>query len=182
MDSIVDKMVDRLHHKNIILYPTDTIWWIWWDATDEWLIERVIRIKQRDSDKKWLVVLMHPSFIEHYVECDLDQLLEKYMQLVTPTTFLFDAHRGLPTTISTNTALAVRIPFMCSYLMKVLEWFWKPIISTSANISHHPYPTSFGEISKEIFQWVDYVLPDDTHTGTWEPSSILSYADSTQWR
>ncbi len=43
---------------------------------------------------------------------------------------------------------------------KLIYKFRKPLVSTSANISGEPAPSRFSEISKEIIEGVDYVVPE----------------------
>jgi L-threonylcarbamoyladenylate synthase len=43
---------------------------------------------------------------------------------------------------------------------KLIYKLRRPLVSTSANISGEPAPSRFGEISKEILEGVDYVVPE----------------------
>ncbi len=51
----------------IILYPTDTIWGIGCDATDEAAVERIYRLKKREDSKSMLILLDHEGRLERYV-------------------------------------------------------------------------------------------------------------------
>ena len=45
----IKNAVDVLRRGGVILYPTDTIWGIGCDATNEEAVRRVYNIKQRDD-------------------------------------------------------------------------------------------------------------------------------------
>ena len=52
----IEKAVAVLKAGGVILYPTDTIWGIGCDATNEAAVEKVFALKQR-SDSKSLIIL-----------------------------------------------------------------------------------------------------------------------------
>ena len=43
----------------LILYPTDTIWGIGCDATDEEAVRKVYELKKRADNKAMLVLILH---------------------------------------------------------------------------------------------------------------------------
>ena len=72
MDStpILQEAVEILRKGGVILYPTDTVWGIGCDATNEQAVARVFEIKRR-SEAKSLVLLA----------CDLD-MVAKYIKQI----------------------------------------------------------------------------------------------------
>ena len=56
MKEEIERAVEVLHRGGIILYPTDTVWGIGCDATDETAVERVYQLK-RSCNKKGMIVL-----------------------------------------------------------------------------------------------------------------------------
>ena len=57
---------DILRAGGIILYPTDTIWGIGCDATNEDAVRRIYALKRRDDSKSMLVLLDDPGKIASY--------------------------------------------------------------------------------------------------------------------
>ena len=58
----------------------------------------------------------------------------------------------------------------------LIETYGKPLVSTSANISSAPSPTTFGTISFEVINQVDYALPASTEKDmSGMPSVIAKY-------
>ena len=51
MEQEIQKCVELLNEGKVILYPTDTIWGIGCDATNEEAINRIYEIKQRQASK-----------------------------------------------------------------------------------------------------------------------------------
>ena len=52
----------------LILYPTDTIWGIGCDATNEEAVRKVYDLKKRADNKAMLVLMDNPAKLETYVE------------------------------------------------------------------------------------------------------------------
>lgn len=63
MKEQIDAAIKVLKEGGVILYPTDTIWGLGCDATNEAAVEKVFKIKQR-ADSKSLITLV----------CDLDMV------------------------------------------------------------------------------------------------------------
>ena len=158
----------------IILYPTDTIWGIGCDATNEDAVKRVYEIKKRIDSKALIVLVDKPVKVEFYVRevpeiaWDLIDVADK------PLTIVYPNARNLATTVlADDGSVGIRIT-QETFSRKLCERFRKAIVSTSANISGQPAPTNFNEISDEIKQAVDYVVTyrqDDPYQPS--PSSVI---------
>ncbi len=167
----------------VILYPTDTVWGIGCDATNEKAGQRIFQIKQRAEAKAMLVLLDAPGKLQGYVEevpemawdlidCALanpeDEVQQKPMTIIYP-----NARNLAPSLIAEDGSVGIRITQ--EVFSKILcERLKRPLVSTSANISGTPAPAIFAEISEEIRNAVDYVVrfrQDDTRKA--QPSSII---------
>ncbi len=154
----MDFIIPVLNSGGIILYPTDTIWGIGCDATNEEAIEKIFKLKNRSKDKPLVLLADSLEMVKKYVRevhPRLDTLLGHHKR---PLTVVYDEARNLPANlVAANGSIAIRIvsdPF-CKRLISHLG---RPITSTSANISGQPFPGNFGEISSEIIQNVDFVV------------------------
>ncbi len=165
---------DILKLDGVILYPTDTIWGIGCDATNQTAIEKLFKIKHRDEKKSFVLLMTDVKQLANYIANpppDLESILEKFTE---PTTVIYEQAINLPDCVlGEDGSVAVRIthdPF-CRSMIKRLR---KPIVSTSANISGEPSPIHFMLIHKTIKSNVDYVVQwrqDDISTR--QPSTIL---------
>lgn len=154
----IKKATDTLHAGGIILYPTDTIWGIGCDATNEEAVKRVYAIKQRSDSKSMLVLLDNPVKLNYYVEDIPDIALDLIDLSEKPLTVIFLGARNVaPNLIADDGSLGIRIT-NDEFSRNLCRQFRKPIVSTSANISGEKAPATFKEISDEIKQSVDYIV------------------------
>ena len=174
MEDDIKKACEIMEKGGIILYPTDTIWGIGCDATNEDAIKRVYEIKKRIDSKALIVWVDKPVKVEFYVRevpeiaWDLIDVADK------PLTIVYPNARNLATNVlADDGSVGIRIT-QETFSRKLCERFRKAIVSTSANISGQPAPTNFNEISDEIKQAVDYVVTyrqDDPYQPS--PSSVI---------
>ncbi len=158
MQTEIKKTLDVLYSGGIILYPTDTIWGIGCDATNEKAVQKVYEIKKRSDSKSMLVLIDEAARIPSYVNempelaWDLIELSEK------PLTIIYPAAKNLAKNlIAEDGSIGIRVSRE-DFTRELIRRFRKPIVSTSANISGKPAPVFFDEISDEIKSAVDYVV------------------------
>ncbi len=141
-----------------ILYPTDTIWGLGCDATNQDAVERIYGIKQRLDHKSMLVLMDSPLMLDKYLEWVPEPALEIIRSAVKPTTVIYPgAKKFAPNLVAGDGTIGIRItsdPF-CQQLIKLTG---RPIVSTSANISGQRSPANFSEIEAIIKEQVDHVV------------------------
>ncbi|MEO6720534.1 MAG: L-threonylcarbamoyladenylate synthase [Ferruginibacter sp.] len=165
-----------LKQGGLILYPTDTIWGIGCDATNEASVKKIYTLKKRSNAKSMIMLLAEEKELLSYVmEPDL-QIFDYIKGVHKPTTVIYENPRGVaPNLSSEDGTIAIRIvndPF-CKQL---IQEFKKPIVSTSANISGYPPPAFFSDIDTVIKNGVDYIVQhrqDDLNIAA--PSSIIRW-------
>jgi L-threonylcarbamoyladenylate synthase len=194
-DKDINAAVEVMRRGGVILYPTDTVWGIGCDATNEKAVARIFEIKRR-SEAKSLVLLA----------CDLD-MVAKYIKVIpsiaidlvevndAPMTIIYPGAQYLaPNAVAADGSVGIRIPLVeeeeetqegprkaapkgnltagafCRELVRRLR---RPLVSTSANISGEPTPATFAEISEEIKGAVDYVVPKPFGAGATGRSSQI---------
>ena len=59
--------IKTLKEGGIILYPTDTVWGIGCDATNEAAASRIYELKKREDTKSMQILLDHDGRLERYV-------------------------------------------------------------------------------------------------------------------
>lgn len=147
-----------MRNGGIILYPTDTIWGIGCDATNEEAIRRIFEIKQREDSKSMLVLLDNPAKLQTYV-ADVPDIAWDLIELTDkPLTIIYERAKNLaPNLIAEDGSIGIRITDE-AFSKELCRQYRKPIVSTSANLSGHPSASHFGEIENEIKKAVDYVV------------------------
>ncbi|HUH47112.1 MAG TPA: L-threonylcarbamoyladenylate synthase [Arenibacter sp.] len=169
----VDQCCKILAEGGLILYPTDTVWGIGCDATNEIAVEKVYALKQRANTKTMICLVAHDFMLEQLVD-KVPDLAYDILDLATkPTTIIYESPKGVAKNlIAQDNTLAIRVASdkFCQYLIKK---FKKPIVSTSANVTGGPTPTIFKEIPDRILKGVDYVVNLERNKIKSTPSSII---------
>ncbi|WP_339838404.1 L-threonylcarbamoyladenylate synthase [uncultured Maribacter sp.] len=158
MTEEINKCIEVLENGGLILYPTDTVWGIGCDATNETAVEKVFKLKQRKDSKVLICLVANDAMLEKHVEKVPDLAYDLIDLATKPTTIIYDKPRGVAKNlIASDNTLAIRVASdkFCQYL---IGKFKKPIVSTSANISGENTPKSFQNIDKAILSGVDYVV------------------------
>tara|TARA_R110001583_G_scaffold188719_1_gene351116 strand:- start:1224 stop:1784 length:561 start_codon:yes stop_codon:yes gene_type:complete len=173
MNQEIKQCIQILENGGLILYPTDTVWGIGCDATNETAVKKVYRLKQREDSKALICLVANDAMLERYVE-KVPEVAYDILDLATkPTTIIYDNPIGVAkNAIALDNTMAMRVASdkFCQYLTNK---FKKPIISTSANITGDPTPRSFNEISSPILKGVDYIVSLHHDKKNGPPSSII---------
>ena len=86
----IEEAVKVLRAGGILLYPTDTIWGIGCDATDEKAVERVFEIKQRADSKSLIILASDMDMVARYVReipemaVTVESLSDKPLTIIYP--------------------------------------------------------------------------------------------------
>ena len=174
MKDEIKKACEVLQKGGVILYPTDTVWGIGCDATNEEAVRRVYEIKKRADSKAMLVLVDSPVKVDFYVK-DVPVVAWDLIEMATrPLTIIYDGARNLaPNLIAEDGSVGIRVTNE-EFSRQLCFRFRKAIVSTSANISGEPAAAVFSEISGEILNAVDYVVDyRREETGHPKPSSII---------
>lgn len=142
----------------LILYPTDTIWGIGCDATNEEAVRRVYELKRRSDHKAMLLLMDSSAKLNYYVQ-EVPDIAWDLIELAdSPLTVIYSGARNLaPNLLAEDGSVGIRIT-QEEFSHKLCERFRKPVVSTSANVSGEPSPANFSEISETIKAGVDYIV------------------------
>ena len=172
----IQSCLSTLQKGGLILYPTDTVWGIGCDATNEEAVAKIFALKNRVDTKAMIILLADEALLSHYVVDNNVQIFDYIKGIHKPTTVIYQQAKNLAKNlVAADGSVAIRITkdAFCKNLMKV---FGKPIVSTSANISGYPTPLCFADISLDIKEGVDYVVKHrQDETNLQMPSSIVKW-------
>ena len=176
--------VKVLEKGETLLYPTDTIWGIGCDATDEQAVSRICRIKERMENKSFILLVSS------------EEMLSQYVAEVPPTAYdLIRASSDMPLTIiypkgihlprnvvAGDGSVAIRVP-RHDFCKEVISHFGKPIVSTSANLSGFAFPLKLADISDTIIERVDHVaIVEENPLTELRPSRIIKLEEDGMFR
>ncbi len=154
----VKKANEIIRAGGIILYPTDTVWGIGCDATNEKAVEKIYNLKKRSESKSMILLLDTEGRLLSYVREVPDQAWQLIEFADKPLTLIYDGAKNLaPNLIAADGSIAIRIcnDEFCKNLIGLMR---KPLVSTSANLSGEESPSTYARISSEILQGVDYIV------------------------
>lgn len=173
MTTEITKCIEILKSGGVILYPTDTVWGIGCDATNEDAVAKIFNLKKRTEAKSLIILVANDAMLQNHV-VDVPELAWDIIDLaVSPTTIIYPKGKNLAKNVlADNGSIAIRL-IKDNFCTQLLQKYRKPIVSTSANISGTPTPLSFSLISESIKNCVDYIVSPQFDKGTHQPSALL---------
>ena len=170
----IDAAAEVLRKGGLILYPTDTVWGIGCDATNEEAVARIYALKRSQNKKSMLVLCASADMTVRYVARAPGIAFEVQEMATSPLTLILPGACAVAENlIPEEGTLGIRIPEheFCKKLIRKLN---RPLVSTSANISGQPAPRTYSEISQDIRQGVDLIVdPSLEGHPTRKASSII---------
>lgn len=177
MKDEISKTLKTLRNNGLIVYPTDTVWGIGCDASNESTVERVFAIKKRSESKSLIILVSDIEMLEEVVTEISKNVLSFVSKTEKPTTVIYSNPVGLAkNAVASDNTVAIRV-VSNEFCKQLISEFGKPIISTSANISGASTPKSFEEIEVAILESVDYVVDLHREVQNDKSSTIVKVED-----
>jgi L-threonylcarbamoyladenylate synthase len=170
----IGEILSILKDGGIILYPTDTLWAIGCDATNPKAVQRVLELKKIEKSQGLVVLADSVEMIMEYVEHVPPKIDTLLMYHNRPVTVIYSKGLHLPSNVcAPNGSVAFRVS-KDSFVKHLIKQLDKPILATGACIGYDALPLTFGGISSEILESVDYiVLYRREEKSVQEPSQIV---------
>lgn len=164
---------EALKNGGTILYPTDTIWGLGCDATNEEACQEIMRIKNRPENKSFVLLADSFQMIEKYIP-DFPSVCYDIVDLSdSPLTIIYPNAKGLaPSVVAADGSVGIRLTKdpICLALIRSMR---KPLVSTSANLSGLPFPTCFDEVDTSIKENVSAIVEERLNEKCTAPSKII---------
>ncbi len=178
MEQEIERCAALLREGKVLLYPTDTVWGIGCDATNEEAVAAIYRIKQRNEKKSMIILLDSAERLPHYVEEIPLIAWDLIPHISRPTTFIYPTAKNLPAKlVHDDGTIAIRITSN-EFCRKLIRALGKPVVSTSANIAGEPTPKTFEDISPEVIRQMDHVVPHEFASSIdYKPSRLIKFLD-----
>jgi L-threonylcarbamoyladenylate synthase len=172
----IEACLKVLHEGGLILYPTDTIWGIGCDATNEAAVAKIYQLKKRADEKSMIILLAAEKDLLQYVTQPHPGVFDYLNTIKKPTTVIYEGAINLADNlVNQDGSIAIRI-VKEEFCKQLIKRFRKPLVSTSANISGNPAPVNFSVIDDAIKNGVDFIVQhrqDDVTPAT--PSTIVKW-------
>lgn len=159
IETIVSEAVATLRAGGTILYPTDTIWGIGCNAADAAAVDSIYAVKQRDHSKSMLILAREEWAVTDNDDVNVLLRSDRPTTVIVPCAMLTAMPSIAGNLPASDGTIGVRVPrhAFCQEIMSRLGY---PLVSTSANFSGCPSPTSYEEIDATLMERVDYVVPN----------------------
>lgn len=169
----MEKAIAAIREGGIILYPSDTIWGLGCDATNDAACQRIIDLKGRSGDKSFILLVDGFAMLEKYIPEFLDVCYDLVDFAEKPLTIIYPNAKGLaPSIIAQDGSVGIRITKDATCL-KLIRSMRKPLVSTSANLSGEASPKCFDDVSESIKSGVDAIVELRLQEKMVKPSQII---------
>lgn len=152
-------LCNLINNGELAIVPTDTVYGIIADATNEEAIKKVYMAKRRSFSKPLIIMVSSIEMLKRYVKNISDvekRLIEKYWP--GRLTILFKRNNKI-SDLLTNSGdyIGIRLPDN-KELCKLMNMLNKPLVSTSANISDNMTITEISMLEDELKNSISYIV------------------------
>ena len=164
----MENLKEKIESGKVFVYPTDTVYGLGCDATNEKSVNRIKKIKGRDASKPMSVIAPSVEWIQEH--CLIDDRLDLSKYLPGPYTLILKKKNvDFLKSVASGDTLGVRIPKseFCDEIRKV----GVPFVTTSVNLSGEPPAVEVSEIDNKIIEKVDEVVDYGKLNG--KPSTLV---------
>ncbi len=152
---VLKEAIDVMKRGGVIIYPTETCYGIGADATNKKSIEKIYRIKGRNTSKPIPILVSSLDMIKEYgaITKNIEILVKKFMPgplsiVVKKKKSVSDANQdGISFRISSHPVASI-----------LVNLFKKPITTTSANVSGQPSTYEIEEVIEAFGDKVDMII------------------------
>ena len=169
-----DEIFAMISEGNVLIYPTDTIYGIGCDATNEDAVIKVRNIKER-PEKPFSVIA--PSKIWIRENCEVNEEAEEWLKKIPGSYTLIlkmKSDNNIAKSVNPGKqSIGVRIPD--HWISKMVNELGKPIITPSANISGKEFMTSLENLDPKLKSMSRLCIYEGEKMG--QPSTIVNLAE-----
>ena len=173
MNQEVEKAAEIIGKGGIILYPTETVWGLGCDPSNEEAVQRIVELKGKVSNKGLIVIVPDERLLKRYVKEIPDVCYDLIDYADRPITIIYPRGQYVAQNVlGPESSIAVRITDndFCCELMKRTK---TGLVSTSANVHGEPTAKKLQDISEVIRQGVDYIVDVPKYEGGDKASQII---------
>ena len=132
---VIEETFEVLKNGGLVVFPSDTVYILAVDATNEVAVKKLLAFKNRWTGKAISVAVMDKKMAEKYVELNENGENIYTNLLPGPFTIVSDGKHKVATGIEAeNGSLGIRIPDN-KYIHDLVKLLGKPVTATSANLS-----------------------------------------------
>jgi L-threonylcarbamoyladenylate synthase len=157
----MEEIINILKEGKIAILPSDTVYGIFADATNE---DAIIKVDEaKGSNKPHLMVVSSIDMLKEYVS-DISELEEKLILKYWPNTLtiLFKKNDKVSNELTKNSPLVgIRMPDN-EFLLELISRYGRPLLSSSANITNEKVITNISMLDDRLKSKIDYIYDAGT--------------------
>lgn len=169
----MDKIVDILRNGGVAALPTDNLFCLAADASNETAVNKIFEIKGRSDSSAIPILIADFSDVEKYTINQpeaLELIAEKYWP--GSLTIVLTKTKTLAPNISPGMdTIGIRIP-NSDFIRSIIRDLGKPITGTSANLSGESPAISSAQVELSLGNRLDFIYKNATTAGGL-PSTVL---------
>lgn len=131
----IAKAIQQLKNGKIIALPTETVYGLAVDITNETAIENLFTLKSRTKQKPIAIAIATPNDLQKWaleIPATAKKLIATFWP--GPLTLILAATTSVPTLITKNNRVGIRCS-SCKITQEIIQQLGNPICLTSANVS-----------------------------------------------
>lgn len=157
MQEDIKKSLDVLYSGGIVLFPTDTVWCIGCDATNEEAVKKLIGFNII-AQNQICVLIDTPGKLQSYLDEVPDIAWDLIEMAENPLIIIYSHPRNLAISLlSQDKSIGIRVTKE-SFSKNLCMRFRKPIVALPANQIGKRIPDNYQQISDEIKSKVDHIV------------------------
>ncbi len=146
----VEKLSNLLRMGKVIICPTDTVYGLICDATNEKAVEKIFKIKKRPKGKPISIFVKDIKMAKKFAIINKKQ--DEFLKKVWPgaVTLVLKPRKDLPKNIyQGKNTIGVRVPDY-KLILNLSDKIKRPLAESSANISGKPASTKIKEVLNQF--------------------------------
>lgn len=166
-EDVISSAAAIVSRGGVIAYPTETIYGLGADATNEQAIRRIFEIKGRDFTNPISVIIGNPEDIYPLVR-EVTDTAKKLMDTFWPgpLTIVFKSADSVLPLITANTGkIGIRLTSH-EVARQIAAKTGKPLTATSANLSGAPECANASEVATQLGDKIDAIIDLGNTAGT----------------
>jgi len=173
---IIEKAADAILDGGIIAIPTDTVYGLACDSTNEKAVRRLFELKGRDPQKPIPVLIDSMRTMEklvRFISPEVQQMLDELWP--GALTVVFPKPETMLSAVCAGPSIGVRIPD-CTIALSVISMTARPLAVTSANLSGLPPALTAKKVNEYFGGKLKFILDGGDLSGE-DVSTVISVVD-----
>ncbi len=161
INQVINNTITILKSNGLVVFPSDTVYGLLCDATNEKAVQKLIEFKNRPPGKA-ISVFCNFELINKLVKINKQQ--QKIIKEILPgpfTVILLSKDKVNKLLESEKGSLGVRVPSF-QLINRLIQEFGKPVTATSANLAgrspHYSIKTLLNELSNKQKRMIDLIV------------------------